>query len=123
MELVAGLVKLTFRLELAPTCTLPKTKLAGLTFNTAGVTVIVAQADLVGSATDVAVSVTVVLLVTAGAVNNPEELTVPPVVDQVTDWLLALITWAENCWLPLEETLAEVGETTTLTAPDGVVKV
>lgn len=50
----------------------------------AKVTVIVALADLVLSATLVAVSVIVVSLLTTGAVNRPELLTVPAVTDQVT---------------------------------------
>ena len=49
------------------------------------VTVTVVLPDLLVSWTDVAVTVTVPAV--AGAVNNPEELIVPALADQVTDEL------------------------------------
>ena len=57
----------------------------------------VALPDLLVSATLVALTVTVWSAVTAGAVNRPAVLIVPPVVDQVTDWLLRFATVAANC--------------------------
>jgi hypothetical protein len=107
-----------------PTAMLPKAMLAGLadSLPIAGAfTVTVALAYLVGSATLVAV--TVVFAVTVGALNNPLLLTAPAVADHVTAVLLVFVTWAENCWLPPEITVAVVGETETLTGPVKVVKV
>ena len=57
----------------------------------------VALADLVGSATLVAVTVALLLAVTAAAVYRPEAETLPPVADQVTAVLLAFDTVALNC--------------------------
>jgi hypothetical protein len=66
---------------------LPKARLVGFAerVDAVKVTVIAALADLVMSATLVAVNVTVVPFVTTGAVNSPELLTVPAVTDHVTD--------------------------------------
>ena len=75
-----------------PTLTLPKLMLVGFSVRmpAAAFTVIVALADLVLSATLVAVTVTVP--VTVGAVNSPVVLTVPEVADQVTAVLLVFVT-------------------------------
>jgi hypothetical protein len=108
-----------------PTTTLPRPRVVGAmeSVPAGAFTVTVALAYLVGSATLVAVTVTVVIAVTAGALNNPVLLTVPAVADHVTAVLLVFVTWAENCWLPPETTVAVVGETETLTGPAEVVKV
>jgi hypothetical protein len=58
----------------------------------AAFTVTVALADLVVSATLVAFTVTVVVVVTMGAVRSPVVLTVPEVADQVTAVLVELVT-------------------------------
>jgi hypothetical protein len=78
-----------------PTAMLPKLMLVGFKVRmpTAdAVTVTVALADLVLSATLVAVTVTVFVAVTVGAVNSPVVLTVPAVADQVTAVLLVFVT-------------------------------
>jgi hypothetical protein len=107
-----------------PTVTLPKLMLVGFSVRmpAVAVTVTVAPADLVLSATLVAVTVTVFVAITMGAVNSPVVLTVPEVADQVTAVLLVFVTWAENCAVPPEATVAVVGETETLIAAVGVVK-
>jgi hypothetical protein len=64
---------------------------------TAGVTVTVAVAEAVGSATLVAVTETVVSAVTLGPVNNPELDIEPCVADHFTDRSLELVTFAVNC--------------------------
>jgi len=56
-----------------------------------------------------------------GAVNKPAVLMVPPVADQVTDWLLLFATVAVNCWFPPDATDAVEGETETLTVNAFVV--
>ena len=120
------LVRVVVRTALVwPTVTLPKLMLVGFSVSmpAAAFTVTVALAYLVGSATLVAVTVTVVFAVTVGALNSPVVLTVPAVADHVTAVLLVFVTWAENCWLPPETTVAVVGETETLTGPVKVVKV
>jgi len=53
----------------------------------AGVTVTATLPVLVVSWTEVAVTVTPIVPVVAGAVNNPEELIVPALADHVTDEL------------------------------------
>jgi hypothetical protein len=120
------LVKVVIRTGLVwPTVTLPKLMLAGFSVRipAAAFTVTAALADLVPSATLVALTVTVFVAVTVGAVNSPVLLTVPEVADHVTAVLLLLfVTWAENCWLPPETTVAVVGETDTFIDPV-VVKV
>jgi hypothetical protein len=80
---------------------------------TAGVTVTVAVADSLESATLVAVTETVVSVVTLGAVNTPEPETDPLVADQVTERLLLPVTLAVNCWVKVEGTLAVEGVTYT----------
>jgi hypothetical protein len=67
---------------------------------TGGIKVTIAEAETVGSAWLVAVTVTVCCDVTlAGAVYKPEELIVPTdgLIDQLTAVLLAFVTVAENC--------------------------
>ena len=89
------LVKVVVRTGLVwPTVTLPKLMLVGLSVRmpAAAFTVTVALADLVLSATLVAVTVTVFVAVTVGAVNSPAVLTVPEVADQVTAVLLVFVT-------------------------------
>jgi hypothetical protein len=73
---------------------------------------------LVVSAALVAVTVTLVLLVTAGAVNMPLLETLPDVADHVTAVLLVPCTAALNCWVPPDVRAVLPGETTTLTAVD-----
>lgn len=77
------------------------------------VTVTVAEADLVVSATLVAVTVT--LPVVLGAVKRPLAETLPPLADQVTAVLLEPVTVAANCWVALVTTEATVGEIATAT--------
>jgi hypothetical protein len=93
---------------------------------TSATTVTVALADLVGSATDVAVREKKGGLGGAeGAVNNPEELTVPhtvpaqpvPAIVQVTAVLDEPVTLALNCFCALTPTWAVVGEIEIPTAP------
>ena len=78
----------------------------------------VALAELEGAATLVAVTVIVVVVDTAGAVNNPVPEMEPAVVDQVTAWLEAFVTVAANCIVPPEETVVEDGEIETETGCD-----
>jgi len=61
------------------------------------VTDTVAESDFVVSATEVAVTITVVFVATVGAVNSPVEVIVPALVVQVTDVVEALVTVAVNC--------------------------
>src|SRR5579872_1935983 len=76
-----------------PTVTLPKLMLVGFSVKmpAAVFTVTVALEDLVLSATLVAVTVTVFVAVTVGAVNSQLALTVPEVADQVTAVLLVFV--------------------------------
>jgi hypothetical protein len=83
----------------------------------AGVTVTVAEALWLGSAWLVAVTVTVVLALTVGAVKSPELETDPAAADQVTAVFVVPVTVAVNCWVAPEATVAVVGEM--LTALDG----
>ena len=76
-------------------------------------------ADLVVSATLVAVTVALVDEVTLGAVNSPLLEMVPPLAVQVTAVFEVLLTVAVNCWVPPEIRVDEVGETATLTADGG----
>jgi hypothetical protein len=109
---------------LAPACCPVKLRVVGLTESTAAgaFTVTVALADLLVSAVLVAFTVTVRSAVTAGAVNRPDGLIVPPVADQVTDHLKLFATVAVNCWVLPEATVALLGETETLTGTALVVK-
>lgn len=79
------------------------------------VTVIVAEADLVASATLVAV--TVAEPAAAGAVNRPAEVIVPDEAVQVTAVFVAPCTFAAKETVPLVETLAVVGEIATEVVP------
>ena len=83
------------------------------TGDAAGLTVTVALADLEVDATLVAVTVTVVLVETTGAVNKPVLEIVPAAADQVTVCFEVLATVAVNCCVPPEEVVTEVGETET----------
>ena len=88
------LVNVVSRIGLVtPTVTLPKLMLVGFSVRmpAAKFTVTVALADLVLSATLVAVMVTVFATVTVGAVNSPVVLIVPEVADQVTAVLLVFV--------------------------------
>jgi len=76
-------------------------------------TVTVADADLVVSATLVAFTVYVPVVV--GAVYRPRDDTVPPVADQVTAVLLEPLTVAVNCRVPLDRIEADVGDIVTAT--------
>jgi len=62
-----------------------------------GVTVTVAEADWLVRAWLVAVTVTVVLVLTVGAVKSPELETEPAVADHVTAVLVEPVTVAVNC--------------------------
>jgi len=75
--------------------------------------VTVADADLVGSATLVAVTENVVVLDTVGAVKRPPDVTVPPLAVQLAAVLLLPVTVSVNCLVPPELTVAVVGETVT----------
>jgi hypothetical protein len=89
------LVKVVVRTGLVwPTVMLPKLMLVGFSVRmpAIAVTVTVALADLVLSATLVAVTATVFVAITVGAVNSPVVLTVPEVADQVTAVLLVFVT-------------------------------
>ena len=80
-------------------------------------TVIVALADLVGSAWLVAVTVQVPAV--AGAVNKPEGEIVPPEADQVTDVSVVLATLAVNCHVAPVSREALVGAILMVTAGGG----
>jgi hypothetical protein len=82
----------------------------------AGLTVTEERANLVASATLVAVMVAVVDAVTLGAVNIPPLLIVPLLAVHTTAVFEVFLTVAVNCCVPAEVTLDEVGETATLTA-------
>ena len=90
------LVKVVIRVGLVwPTVMLPKLVLVGFSVRMPiadAVTLRVALAYLVVSATRVALTVTVVFVVTVGAVNSPVVLTVPAVADHVTAVLLVFVT-------------------------------
>ena len=70
----------------------------------------VTDAVLVVSAWLVAVILTDVLEEALGAVNNPEELTLPAVADQETAWFELLPTVAVNCCVPFAAMVALWGE-------------
>ena len=84
-------------------------------------TVTVADADFVVSATLVAVTVYVPAV--AGAVYIPVLEIVPPVADQVTDVFVLPVTVAVNCWVAPVCTDAEVGLMLTTTGGGGAVTV
>lgn len=78
-------------------------------------TVTDAVADLVVSATLVAVTLNVELALTVGALYRPALDIVPKEADQVTAAFDALLTNAVNCSVPPEATVAVVGVTVTAT--------
>ena len=86
-----------------------------------GVTKIVAVACLVLSARLTAVTVTVVLVVTLGAVNMPFAEIFPEVADHVLPALLVFVTVAVNCLLAPDKTVALPGVTAIVTALVGGV--
>ena len=69
-----------------------------------------------------AVTVTLVVEATLGAVNIPLGEIVPFELDQVTAGFVLLLTFAENCWLLPEARLADEGVMETDTAADGVTE-
>ena len=73
----------------------------------------VALADFEVDATLIAVTVTVVVVDTTGAVNKPVLEIVPALADQVTAWFEVLATVAVNCCVPPEALVTKVGETET----------
>src|SRR6185437_13726932 len=86
-----------------------------------GVTVTCTLADLLGSSTLVAVMVTGVATVTAGAVNTPAAI-VPAVADQVTAGLAAPDTVAVNViWAPAAS-VPSLGDKETATGAAPVVE-
>jgi len=74
-------------------------------------TVAFADADFVVSAWLVAVTVTVVVDVTEGAVKTPVVEIVPAEAAQVTAVFVEPLTVAVNCWVLAEDTVELVGET------------
>jgi hypothetical protein len=82
---------------------------------TGGMTVTVALADFVVSATLVAVTTTEVVDVTIGAVNNPLAETLPAEVVHVTAVFDVFETVAVNCAVAPELSDVLVGEMVTLT--------
>ena len=81
----------------------PAPREAGVTepeMTQSGFSVIVAEADLVGSTTLVAVTVVIVWAENdVGAVYRPAALIVPAEADQVTPVFPVPVTNAVNCWL------------------------
>ena len=73
-------------------------------------TVTVDEAEMAVLAWLVAVTVTVVLEVTVGAVKSPEVEIDPALADQVTAVFVEPLTEAVNCWVPPEVTVVLVGE-------------
>jgi len=57
--------------------------------------------------------------VTVGAVKSPEFEMDPLLADQVTAVFVEPLTFAVNCWLPPEETVALAGDTEMDTVPGG----
>lgn len=80
---------------------------------TGGPTVTTAVAETVGSATLVAVTDTVVSVLTVGAVNKPALEIDPRVADHFTARFVVLVTLAVNCCVRVEGMLADVGVTYT----------
>jgi hypothetical protein len=75
----------------------------------------VAVADTLGSATLVAVTVVVLVVLTMGAVNNPLLEIVPCGADQVTPFLLLPVTVALNGWVMPEFIFTVLGVIDTVT--------
>ena len=67
-----------------------------------------------------ALTVTLVPEVTAGAVKSPEVEMDPALADQVTAVFVEPLTAAVNCWVAPEETAAVAGEIETDTALGGL---
>ena len=82
-----------------------------------GVTDTLADAFRVEAATLVAVTVTLVVAFTEGAVNSPELETLPALAVQLTPVCDVPLTIAENCWEAPEATVALVGEIVILIDP------
>jgi len=99
----------------AVNCCAPPAVMVAEVGDTATLTLGAAETDtvaltlLVVSATLVARTVTVVAVVTFGAANVPVLEIVPALADHVTPVLLAPWTLAENCCVPPDATLADVG--------------
>src|ERR1700747_1429462 len=85
--------------------------------------VTIADADLVGSATLVAVTENVVVLVTMGAVKRPLVEIVPPLAVHFTAVLVLPVTLSVNCLVAPELTVAVVGEMVTATDCCGALTV
>ena len=81
------------------------------------VTVTTDEADFVGSATLVAVTVATVFTVTLGAWYRPLLETVPCVAVHVTPRFEVPVTVAVSCTVPCDATVASAGLTVTATAP------
>ena len=79
------------------------------------------MATLVGSATLVAVTVTLLEVVDDGAVNKPLLEIVPALACQVTAVLLVEVRVAENCCLAPGETVTATGERFTTILDDGAM--
>jgi hypothetical protein len=111
-------------LTVAENCWVPPVKSeaeVGLMPIETSVTVTVADADLVVSATLVAVTVNVPAVF--GAVYRPVDETVPPVVDHVTAVLLLPVTVAVNCCVRPVKSEAVVGLMLTATTGGGALTV
>ena len=105
-------------LMLAVNCCVPPVSIEAeigetVTETTGALTVTVADADLVVSATLVAFTVKDPAVL--GAVYKPDDETEPPVADQVTAVLLDPVTLAVNCCVPLVAIEAEPGAMETAT--------
>jgi len=87
------------------------------------VTVTLALADLVVSATLVAVTVTFVPAATPARERSPVAEILPADVDQVTAVLVVFMTVAVNCSLPADGTETDEGEMVTVTAAAATVTV
>lgn len=74
-----------------------------------GFTVTVDDADFVWSAWLVAVTVTLVVEVLEGAVNRPVLVMVPAEAVQLTAVFVEPSTYAVNCWVLADDTVALVG--------------
>jgi hypothetical protein len=84
-------------------------------------TVTVAESDFVGSVAEVAVTLTVVLVATRGAVNSPVAVIVPALAVQLTPVPEVPITVAVNCWVAPDATVGAFGETVTVTVCTAVL--
>jgi hypothetical protein len=73
-------------------------------------------AEAVGDATLIALTMTVCVDFTTGAVNKPALVITPLFANQVTSGLLVLVKVAPNCSVPLETMLGEPGVMSTVTS-------